>query len=437
MKAKKKYFRLSWAQKVVLITRRLNSKTSAWNIPCVFHLGENTDEKQLAKAINHVIASCDVMRFKMRRTIFGTRQYAEDFQEREIKVIDLAHSPEEARRWIKRAGEQPFPLYGKELFQVVILRLAGGQRAFYLKVDHLISDGWGVNLIAEDIYNSYLQLLQTGRVEPVERPSYEEYLKERQEYSRSEIHKKKKKYFVQKIQNFHGASNLVSHNIFNISMGSNIKITGIDQRFSDEVESFCKRYHFSINVLLLSAIALYLSKESGKNEVALNIIFHNRLTGAQKQMVGLMALNAPIRFKIEKEETALMVMKKIFDEFKEMVKYRNDYPVYPGWFTLRHFVSIRPFFGAISVAYEDFVTSERLEWVDTQKELGPLIIRLYGGGAGILKPAPGESLSGRYFLKTSYLKKYFEPVQIDQIAGEIIALMNQIIKDPEARVKDF
>ncbi|HLO02136.1 MAG TPA: amino acid adenylation domain-containing protein, partial [Symbiobacteriaceae bacterium] len=147
---------LSFAQQRLWFLDQLEPASSAYNIPMAMRLKGELDRQALERTVNEV-----VRRHEALRTTFTVREghplvtiAAELVVDLPlVSLADLAESEREAEamRLVEEEAERPFDLARGPLLRGRLLRLAEAEHILILTMHHIVSDGWSLGVLTNEL----------------------------------------------------------------------------------------------------------------------------------------------------------------------------------------------------------------------------------------------------------------------------------------------
>jgi len=151
---------LSFAQQRLWFLDQLEPNSPAYNIPTALQLDGNLNVDALEKSLIEI-----VNRHESLRTIFAEEdgqpfQRVLDEIDFQLEKIDLSPLPEdhgqlELKRVLARDAMQPFNLATGPLFRANLIKLSSGGFAIAINMHHIISDGWSVGVLVNELVHLY------------------------------------------------------------------------------------------------------------------------------------------------------------------------------------------------------------------------------------------------------------------------------------------
>src|SRR4051794_16793096 len=162
---------LSFAQQRLWLLDRLEPGSSAYNIPSPARLAGDLDPGVLARALAEI-----QHRHESLRTTFTTRdgvpvQGIAPPAPASLPLVDLAGLPEpagrhEGQRLLAAEAKTPFDLEAGPLCRFALVRLAPAEHLLMLNIHHIVSDGWSLGLLFNELSALYAAFRE-GRPSPL------------------------------------------------------------------------------------------------------------------------------------------------------------------------------------------------------------------------------------------------------------------------------
>ncbi len=162
---------LSFPQERLWFLDRLTPGTAIYNIPGPLRLLGPLDAAVLARAFDEIRRRHAVLRTRFEEREGAGIQIVDPWQPRPLPVVDLAALPEPARRdeAARLTAEEsvwPFDLERGPLLRTLLLRLAGEEHVLLQTVHHIVSDGWSVRVMQQELTTLYAAFTK-GRPSPL------------------------------------------------------------------------------------------------------------------------------------------------------------------------------------------------------------------------------------------------------------------------------
>jgi amino acid adenylation domain-containing protein len=153
------------AQQRLWFLDRLDPNNAFYNIPAAVRLTGDLRCAELEKSVNEI-----VRRHESLRTTFATRQgrpmqVVAPALQLTMPLVDLSSLPLAARasevsRLLAAEAQAPFDLSAGPLLRTLVLRLAADEHVLLLTLHHIVSDGWSIGILINELkalYEAYLE----------------------------------------------------------------------------------------------------------------------------------------------------------------------------------------------------------------------------------------------------------------------------------------
>src|SRR5262249_14530829 len=139
----------------------------AYNVAVRFRIEGTLDVSRLEQAVNAMIRRHEVLRGTFRMVDGQLAQVIAPFLEIAILVADLRQLPSsqreiEADRLSVEEAQRSFDVATAPLIRVSLIRMEDAQHILLVTTHHLVSDGWSVGLITNEVGEIY-EALTVGR----------------------------------------------------------------------------------------------------------------------------------------------------------------------------------------------------------------------------------------------------------------------------------
>lgn len=197
---------LSNAQKRVWLASQVSEASTAYNMPNQIVLDGAYNIALFQKAVHKVIERHEILRTIFKMNAQGEiRQYvlateALNFTINQYDCQQEIDPKVAANNIIQKDANTAFNLEKGPLVSVSLIQIAENQYIFYYNLHHIISDGWSMEVIANDVLAYYEALSKgTATIKPLE-IQYKDYTIWQQEQLQSENFKAHKDYWISKLQ---------------------------------------------------------------------------------------------------------------------------------------------------------------------------------------------------------------------------------------------
>lgn len=292
-------FPASYTQKRMWFLDQFEPGSPYYNIPMALEINGNFSVAIFRKVINEIIA-----RHESLRTIFRVVN-REPYQVilpglyLDIPFDDMREcDKQEFDRAIRKELNTPFNLSAGPLIRVRILQKEASCFVILLTVHHIVSDGWSMGILFEEIgalYNSFSR----GETSPLPEPGiqYADYSEWQREYFQGPVIKNQLEYWKSKISNDIPVLNLPTDRprpLVYTNAGESCSIkTGIE--LSRKINELSRKSNSTLFMTLLAAFNVLLSHYSGQKDIAVGTPIAGRSNKESEKIIGLFINTLVIR----------------------------------------------------------------------------------------------------------------------------------------------
>ncbi|WP_379133779.1 amino acid adenylation domain-containing protein [Paenibacillus sp. sgz500958] len=291
---------LTHPQKRIWYLEQIYPSTSLYNIGGPVRIYGGVDLIVLEQAIQAQIRRHEGLRLRILEHNGEAGQFVDDYVYEKLDFINfstLSEPEEEFYRWVNTEASRPFALYGERLFYFALFKLTETDFGYFVKFHHIIADGWSVQVIIEQICDTYMKLLNGGETEDLASPSYLEYIGHEQQYLSSKRFLKNKQFWNEKFSDLPP----IIHN--QDSLEGTRTTFQLDPKLSSAIKKFTKEQECSLNTFFVTMYLVYLYKTTGEQKLVIGTPVLNRSGHAEKSMFGMFTSTMPLRVVMDPELT--------------------------------------------------------------------------------------------------------------------------------------
>ena len=198
-------FPTSYAQRRMWFMDQFEPGSPYYNIPMAMRLKGKFDYEIFEKTINKIIRRHESLRTTFASIDGNPVQVISDSYTLDIDIIDLTGTTNlenKIRILAKEEARKPFDISKLPLLRVTILRIDSGDNVVLLTMHHIVSDGWSMGVLANEITTLYrsFYLNQPSPLPELE-IQYADYSFWQQEYLQGEALKEQLDYWKKQLAN--------------------------------------------------------------------------------------------------------------------------------------------------------------------------------------------------------------------------------------------
>ena len=266
---------------------------SVGNITASMFFNEPVDIIALQAALNNTMEQCDSLRIRLKTRGAASTQYIKPFKPSEFEIVRFATKCD-FDSWVEGVAKTPFDLSGdlKKIFIAVIGRKTG----FVLHLHHIAADAWTYGVLIKTVAKNL-------RGETVNTNSYLECLAAQQDYETSAQREKDKAFFLSCFERCSEPVYLSDMQAKNTE--SNRLSFVINAEETARIKTFCDDNRMSPYSLFMSALATYLYRIKGMQDIYIGTTVLNRSGKRQKETAGTFINTVPVLLHIDETKSTL------------------------------------------------------------------------------------------------------------------------------------
>jgi len=285
---------LSYAQQRLWFLDQLEPDSPFYNLPSAVRIRGSLDIAALTKAFQKIIERHEVL-----RTVFVTEEGkgwqkilpSVDF---EIKQIDLRSEPENkrmdaAQKYLIRESQKPFRLNQAPLMRVTLLHLNEQDYALILVMHHIISDGWSMNILINELIALYYGAVKNLPLPlPKLKIQYGDFSAWQRKFLSGDTLNRMLAYWKQKLSGAPELINLPTDRprpdvqTFN---GNTISFS-LSPELSARLKELGSKYDATLYMTLLAVFKVFLYKKAGQNDISVGTPIANRNRAEIEPLIG-------------------------------------------------------------------------------------------------------------------------------------------------------
>lgn len=428
---------LSYGQQRLWFLDQFEPNSSIYNMQRVSWLKGALHLAALEQGLNEILRRHHVLRATFRMTRDQPRQFITPYQPFALPILDLRHLPvharaDAARRVALRAAIQPYDLAKGPLFRALLIQLADDEYTLLLAMHHIISDGWSVGVLSNELsalYNAY----RLGKPSPLpELPiQYADYTLRQRARLQDEALETQLHYWRKQLAGAPAVLRLPLDRPrprIKTNYGA-IQTLMLDKALVGALEQLGRREHVTLYMVLLAAFQTLLQRYSGQEDVIVGTPIAGRRDVDSEKLIGFFLNTLVMRTDLSGDPTYRELLARVREVTLGAYSHQ-DVPFEQLVAELRpdRNLSWSPIFQVI-MQYEtlskESLKFAKLEIADSQLDLGisrfDLALTLSDKPQGVLA-------------KLQYNSDLFEPATSMQMLSHFKSLLEGIVKNPDERI---
>jgi amino acid adenylation domain-containing protein len=368
-----RFFELTESQLLVWMGQQLEPDVPLYNVPYLFRIRAKVDRGHFDAAFQALVHSTDAMRLVFEEVGGIPRQRAIEDQACHLEHVDFSghQNPEESfRTWGKVRSQKTIDLGGCP-FDSVLAKISETEWFWFLNMHHIATDGWSLILLFQRLQELYRRSVE-GRLAK-KCPAYPRFLdyisRELAERSSSRDHADET-YWSQRLEK--GAESVSFYGTAPLKRSSKSRRVSCDlgETRSRELKGMAadprfhsKSFRASLFNIFLGILAAYLYRISGTRDISVGAPFSNRKSAHAKGVVGLLMAVAPLRVRVEEEDTFLSLIYRARAEAQGASKH-STYSI--GNFQAKNYDVVLNSLPMMALTFED--VGVEIDWLHPDRE---------------------------------------------------------------------
>ena len=428
---------LSHPQKRIWYNEIIHLNTAFANLPFTVRYPSEIRFDLLSEAINHVIRIHDGLRLRLVKAeendLVEIRQYVSDFRELSFPAFDFSGTDGSAKlaEWIALDAKTPFSLINSDLFSFALMRFSEKEWGYYFKIHHIIGDGWTVNLVTRSIDRAYSDLLEGKSLPEIPAPSYLAYLEDEKEYLSSDSFSRDRDFWLGNLLPLPEEVVLSFGKNKTGNIRSATKVFAFPGPLLEKMQEFGKTHKSSVFKLVLAALAVYIRRIAGIDDVAIASVNHGRINPDHRDMAGMFVNTFILRTRVNSEMTFSELADQAGSQVNEIIRNHSRYPVDLLIRDLRDRAGTDPTYllNTMLVGHPSPDAKEPVtEYVFHGYEVSPLVMHLN---------ASGKEAEGILELQFDYHTELFREEDLERIFLTLQAILDDGLSGPEKKIRDI
>ncbi|MGE5432087.1 MAG: non-ribosomal peptide synthetase, partial [Syntrophomonadaceae bacterium] len=433
-------FPASYAQQRLWFLDQFEPGSPYYNIPSAMRIRGNFSTTVFKNVIDEIVRRHESLRTNFSAIDGKPVQIISPKADIPFLVIDLMDKKEEEKEkeiisLLREKARYSFNISNEPLIRITVLELAPSEHVVLIVMHHIISDGWSMGVLVQEIstlYNAYSE----GRPSPLPelKIQYADYSLWQKDFLNGENLEKQLDYWKRKLGDSSQYLELPLDRprpAVWTNNGSTLS-REIPQKTLDGLIEFSRREKTTLFMTLIAAFKVLLYKYSGQHDISLGTPIANRTRKEVESIIGLFINTIVIRTGLSDDYT--------FREYLQMVKtvtleaYENqDLPfeflvekLQPG-----RDMSYQPFFQVMFILQNLPLSSQpfnglTLSMVDVEMGTSTFDLTL----------TLAETFEGLN-VTVEYNTDLFDRSTIDRMLGYYENLLNNILLFPDKKINDL
>ncbi len=418
---------LTHPQKRIWYMEKIYPGTSLYNIGGPVRIKGAVDFSILEEAINLLVKRNEGLRLRFIEENGQVKQYVSDYEKIKLDLFDFRQyeNPEkEFRKWVDKQAEKPFDIENRGLFYFALFKLSDNDNGYLAKFHHIISDGWSINIMTQQICDSYMKLINGEEIDNYSGcESYTGYIDIEKKYISSDRFQKNKVFWNEKFRELPEVVSTKSSD----SIEGKRKTFELEQSISAGINKFSAENKYSLNAFFVTLYLIYLYKTTGQKDIIIGTPVLNRSGKKEKSMFGMFTSTMPFRYCVDGNSSITETMSEVSEQLKEC--YFNQ--KYPYELLVQDLELKKKGYGSlfnVCINYYNTKLNSELNGFPIEN------VEFYNGKQAYSFQLVIKEWSESLLLDFDYKVNDYADEQINEMYIRLLNLTNQIIKNPSEKI---
>lgn len=432
---------LSFAQQRLWFLDQLEPGSPFYNIHTLLRLSGTLDIAVLEKTLNEIVRRHEVLRTNFRLSDEQPVQVIADELCLKLKVLDARRQPSaqreiEVQRLISEEARRPFDLADGPLLRACLIQLGEQEHVLSLTVHHIISDGWSIGVLADEVAVLY-RAFTDGQHSPLsELPiQYADFAVWQRQWLQTEVITRQLDYWKSQLASLP----LLKLPVSKVQSGAPSYRGGIsyfllDQNLSEDLKALSRREGVTLFMTLLAAFQILLHRHSRQEDIVIGTDAANRFPVETERLIGFFVNQLVLRTSLSHNPTFRELVRRVQGVTLDAYEHQ-DVPFDKLVETLRpdRSISRTPFFQAKLVLQNSPIEPLTLPGLRIQQlnlEQGTQTAK-FDLLLTFVETEQGLSAS------VEYSTDLFDAVAIERLSQRFTSLLQEVVARPDARLSEF
>ena len=325
-------FAVSDGQKRLWVLSQLEEGSKAYHLSGHLLLEGAYTLSFFEQALRKVVERHEILRTVFREDEEGVpRQVVLPVEKIPVAITYSEHAATDvaaAIAYIKNAADPLFDLSKGPLWCAGLLRWAQDRYIFYYTMHHIISDGWSMELLKEEIIR-YYQVFAAGQAFelPALRIQYKDYAAWQQRQLQEGVLSDHRQYWLQQLKGPLPVLDLptgkarppvLTHN-------GHTLFTVIDGHLRDQLYAFCREHNGTLFMGLLAVLKLLFYRYTGQTDMIIGTPVAGREHAELEDQIGFYINTLALRTRFAGDDTLIT----LFEKIREVTLGAYEHQAYP------------------------------------------------------------------------------------------------------------
>ena len=429
---------LSYAQQRLWFIEQLDPGNVSYNVPVAVRLRGELQVEAVGRALSEVVRRHEALRTTFRKVDGEPVQVIAAAEAAPLTVTDLSEmeAPEEQARLLAQAeAARPFALDQGPLFRATLLKLSAQEHVALLSMHHIVSDGWSLNILLQEVSTLYTAYVNGAESPLAELPlQYADYASWQREWLSGARLEEELGYWKAQLSGAPAVLALPTDHARPAVQTFNGAMQGmtLSAELSQRLRRWSEREGVTLFMTLLAAFKVLLHRYSGETEIVVGTPVANRNRLEVEGLIGFFVNTLVLRTEVKSESSFAELTQRVKEVAlgaysHQEVPFEKLVEALEPERSLSHTPLFQVMFGLQNMPLEEASM--------TALEMRPFRSRATTAkfDLSLAMMEAGERITGAF----EYNSDLFEAETVSRMAGHLEQLLESAMAQPQARVSEL
>jgi len=431
---------LSFAQQRLWFLDQFEPNSAFYNIPSAVRLIGDLDEAALRRALNEIVRRHESLRTHFVAADGEPLQVIADQLDLPIPLTDLSHLPApereaRARQLTQKDAQTPFNLATGPLIRAALLRLEASEHIVLFTMHHIVSDGWSIGVLVNEFAAIYSAFVQNQPVPLPELPiQYADFAHWQRQWLSGDVLQRQLDYWTAQLSDSATLLTLPTDRprpAVETHNGAALSFK-ISAQTAAGLNTLNKQTHTTLFMALAAAFDILLARYSGQDDICIGVPIANRNRAEIEPLIGFFVNTLVLRTHIDSTASFADLLQQVRATTLDAYAHQD-------------------------LPFEQLVDTLHLERSTSHAPLFQVMLALHNAPMSALdasgltmQPVSAENVTakfdltlnitesdGRLFADFEYNTDLFDHTTIERMSGHFTRLLDAIVANPTARIRDL
>ncbi|MCY7283312.1 MAG: amino acid adenylation domain-containing protein [Cyanobacteria bacterium CAN_BIN43] len=310
---------LSFAQERLWFLHQLEGASATYNMPAALRLTGELNLEALQQALTEIVRRHEALRTSFTTVNGIPIQVIHPSASMTIETIDLQHLTNTERevaieQQIQQSALAPFDLEIAPLIRCNLLQLAETDYVFCINMHHIVSDGWSIGVLVQELSALYPAYC-AGNPSPLPELEiqYADFALWQRQWLSGEILEQQLQYWVSQLQGAPELSQLPTDHprpSVQTYRGATHSLS-LSAELAQKLQALSRQTDSTLFMTLLATFATLLYRYSGESDVVIGSPIANRNRSEIESLIGFFVNTLVLRTRLEEDLSFEQLLKQV------------------------------------------------------------------------------------------------------------------------------